>query len=31
MQAVEEQYYWGGGIWMEDSAEMAMDDGGSAT
>ena len=25
MQAVEEQYYWGGGIWMEDSAEMAMD------
>ena len=31
LQAIEEQYYWGGGIWMEDSAEMAMADGGSAT
>ena len=23
LQAVDEVYYWGGGIWMEDDAEMA--------
>ena len=31
LQAVEDQYFWGGGFWMEDGAEMAMDDAGSAT
>ena len=25
LQAVEEQYYYGGGMWMEDGMEMAMD------
>ena len=31
LQAVEDQYFWGGGVWMEDGAEMVMDDAGSAT
>ena len=31
LQAVEDQYFWGGGFWMEDGVEMAMDDAGSAT
>ena len=31
LQAVEDQYFWGGGFWIEDGAEMAMDDAGSAT
>ena len=31
LQAVDEVYYWGGGIWLEGDAEMAMDDAGSAT
>ena len=31
LQAVDEVYYWGGGMWLEDGAEMAMDDAGSAT
>ena len=31
LQAVEDEYFWGGGFWMEDGAEMAMDDAGSAT
>ena len=26
LQAVEETYYYGGGVWLEDGAEMAMDD-----
>ena len=33
LQAVEEQYYYGGGMWMEDDMEMSMDsssDGASA-
>ena len=29
LQAVDDVYYWGGGIWLEDGAEMAMDDAGS--
>ena len=31
LQAVDEVYYWGGGMWLEGDAEMAMDDAGSAT
>ena len=31
LQAVEDVYYWGGGMWLEDAAEMAMDDGASST
>ena len=31
LQAVEDQYSWGGGFWMEDGAVMVMDDAGSAT
>ena len=31
LQAVDEVYYWGGGVWLEGDAEMAMDDAGSAT
>ena len=31
LQAVDDVYYWGGGIWLEDGAEMTMDDAGSAT
>ena len=30
LQAVDEVFYWGGGMWLEDGAEMAMDDAGSA-
>ena len=30
LQAVEEVYYWGGGIWLEDGVEMADDAGNSA-
>ena len=30
LQAVEEVYYWGGGIWLEDGVEMADDTGNSA-
>ena len=29
LQAVDDVYYWRGGIWLEDGAEMAMDDAGS--
>ena len=29
LQAVDEVFYWGGGMWLEDGAEMAMDDAGS--
>ena len=28
LQAVDEVFYWGGGMWLEDGAEMAMDDAG---
>ena len=31
LQAVEDVYYWGGGMWLEDDAEMAMDTGSSST
>jgi len=31
LQAVDDVYYWGGGMWLEDGAEMAVDDAGSAT
>ena len=31
LQAVDDVYYWGGGIWLEGDTEMAMDDAGSAT
>lgn len=31
LQAVDEVYYWSGGMWLEGDAEMAMDDAGSAT
>ena len=31
LQAVEDVYYWGGGMWLEGDAEMAMDDGSSST
>ena len=31
LQAVEDVYYWGGGMWREDDAEMAMDTGSSST
>ena len=31
LQAVEDVYYWGGGMWLEGDAEMAMDDGASST
>ena len=30
LQAVEEVYYWGGGVWLEDGVEMADDAGNSA-
>ena len=30
LQAVEDVYYWGGG-WLEDGAEMAMDDSSTST
>ncbi|RJV01365.1 MAG: hypothetical protein DWC06_03390 [Candidatus Poseidoniales archaeon] len=31
LQAVEDVYYWGGGMWLEDDAEMAMDAGSPST
>ena len=31
LQAVDEVYYWGGGIWMEDDAEMADASSGSTS
>lgn len=31
LQAVEEQYYWGGGMWLEDGMEMSSDDAGASS
>lgn len=31
LQAVAEEYYYGGGMWLEDGAEMAMDDASAST